>query len=270
VYRHAQSGELVLHDLCGLVFVLIPPGTCLIGEQPSDPRKPRYDPDAAVYSEPFEFEFAAFFMSKYEMTQAQWWHLSGENPAKFRIGSRHFGDPQTGYRHPVESVSAVQCDELLREFGLMLPADAQWEYACGAGTVTKWSFGNDPSRLCDHGNVDDRAHAHQLGLPGGVAGDDGMVATAPVGGHAANPFGLHDVYGNVAEWCRDTCVDHAASVPMPGDGYRLPPAPNGHRAMRGGHYAQAVTTARRLGAPPEFRNQAIGLRPVQVLKGASR
>ena len=270
VHRDPKSKKLVLHDTCGLVFVLIPPGTCRIGEQHEDPLRPRYDPTAAVYSEPFEFAFDAFLLSKYEMTQVQWLHLAGENPSTFRIGRSYYGDIEVGYRHPVESVSAADCDELLREFGLVLPTDAQWEYACGARADTLWFFGDEPDGLSVFGNIDDQAHAHLLGLRGGAPGDDGMTTPAPVGRYLANPFGLHDVYGNVAEWCRDTCADHTASAPMPKDGFRMPPEPSGIRAFRGGHYGQHVPTSRRLGAAPDLRSQSLGLRPAMALAEASR
>jgi formylglycine-generating enzyme required for sulfatase activity len=161
---------------------------------------------------------------------------------------------------------------VLRRVGLVLPTDAQWEYACGAGASTLWFFGNDPDDLPAFDNVDDQRYL--LGCTGVIvarAFDDGFCRVAPVGRYLPNPFGLHDLYGNVSEWCRDTGVPLSESVPLPGDGLRGPARSDGLRVYHGGSFANSNgKTSSRLGMPEDARNYAVGLRPARPLQKARR
>ncbi len=86
-----------------------------------------------------------------------------------------------------------------------LPTEAEWEYACRAGSKTRYSFGNDPKDLAEFGNVEDRiAGEFTPGYFGGeIKAKDGYVFTAPVGKFRPNAWGLYDMHGNVYEWCSD-------------------------------------------------------------------
>ena len=100
--------------------------------------------------------------------------------------------------------------------------------------------------------------------------DDGYAIHAPVGAFAPNPFGLHDVHGNVLEWCRDNMAPFLAGELDSVDGLHLAPD-QGVRAARGGSYNLTATDgriAKRFAGPPDFVVPALGLRPVRRLAGA--
>jgi len=142
----------------------------------------------------------SFLMDKYELTQEQYVKLVGTNPSSFKGASR-----------PVDTISwadaVLYCNLRSRAEGLQpcyaeesetwqcdfeangyrLPTEAEWEYACRAGTSTKYSFGNDVRKL--------KAYAWFTG--------NSVKMTHPVGQKKPNRWGLYDMYGNVAEWCND-------------------------------------------------------------------
>jgi formylglycine-generating enzyme required for sulfatase activity len=116
--------------------------------------------------------------------------------------------------HPVCNVSwedAVEfCRWLSEKEGATyrLPTEAEWEYACRAGTTTLFSTGDDPNSLQDVANLADRALRNQQpSVTWAVDWEDGFAATARVGSFAPNAFGLHDMHGNAWEWCQDVYDD---------------------------------------------------------------
>ena len=139
---------------------------------------------------------APFFMARHEVTQAQWERGMGNNPARYSPG---FGD--TGdftLLHPVESVSWTECDQFVRRLALRLPTEDEWEFACRAGTVSAWSWGNSARSLRYTENIADLSNPE---VPSKEAWNDGFPFHAPVGSLEPNAFGLHDMHGNVTEWC---------------------------------------------------------------------
>ena len=165
-----------------------------------------------------------FFMGKYEVTQAQWEAVMGNNPASFK-----------GAKHPVENVNwdeAVEfCRKLSQKTGksYRLPSEAEWEYACRAGTKTPFYFGDTitPDLVNYDGNN-----------PYGSA-PKGLYRqqTTEVGSFRPNPFGLYDMHGNVWEWCSDKWHDNYNGAPTDGSSWET--GTNDRRVRRGGswHYS---------------------------------
>ncbi|MGB2823714.1 MAG: SUMF1/EgtB/PvdO family nonheme iron enzyme, partial [Phycisphaerae bacterium] len=121
---------------------------------------------------------------------------------------RNVGFDQTD-DHPVICVSWTDAAEFCKWLGgkagrtVRLPTEAQWEYACRAGSTTAWSWGDDPDAGKGHCNAADRTGKAKFRSWGIFKWEDGWVFTAPVGKYKPNAFGLHDMHGNVWEWCRD-------------------------------------------------------------------
>lgn len=289
-FWHVQTGEPPRRDLSGrwriddetaAVFVLLPGGSPVLGAQASDPRGRRYDPAAArEEGPPMDFSLQPFFLAKYELTQGQWSRLTGANPSEYAPGDLTWS---VSLSHPVEQVSWEDCRRTLGHFGMQLPTEVQWEYAARAGSDTPWWTGDDPAALDRVANLADLTARDEGGSSSWSYTDaeafdlrDGYVVHAPVGSLQPNPFGLHDVHGNVWEWCRDEPLPYLHFLPGdPLDGARrIPdnvPAPpsTGTRLYRGGGFGNPPrllrSSHRNSGAPDEF-GRHLGVRPAMTLR----
>jgi len=215
---------------------------------------------------------APYFIGKYEVTQGQWERVMGTNPSTFRAESST-GEQRFDDAHPVEYVSWVDVATFCGRTLLELPTEAQWEHAARAGTRTVFWFGDDPrdARWCE--NVLDLSYT---GLVGSIPAPwhDGFSNHAPVGSFAASPFGLHDVHGNVIEWCRDPAFEsYGPDRTEPGDGLTsLVPdggAPSERRIARGGSYylpAGVGRSAFRQAQTTDVRQNHIGFRVARALR----
>ncbi|MBK7874481.1 MAG: SUMF1/EgtB/PvdO family nonheme iron enzyme [Planctomycetes bacterium] len=273
VPERGADGRLAIDSETALVLVLLPAGSVRMGCSPpgasSSPEDE--DPFARPDEQPVdEVVLAPYFLSKYEMTQGQWLRFTGANPSAMLAGQRH-GPHTVDLRHPVEHMAWDEADATLQKLGLVLPTEAQWEYAARAGTRTPWWTGPDRDSLADAANIADAA-AMRAGVPWpGVHDwpeyDDGHVVHAPVGTYRANPLGLHDTAGNVWEWCRDEYALYALPTEAE-SGLRLWKGGR-ERCGRGGSYLEAASSSRsahRGHAVLGAREATIGVRPARVVE----
>jgi formylglycine-generating enzyme required for sulfatase activity len=249
--------------------VLLPGGSFGLGAQARDPQASDYDPGASPDEGPVQrVELEPFFLSKYEMTQGQWRRFVGANPSKHLSGSVKAGR-ELGELSPVEQVSWLVASAQLARLGWKLPTEAQWEYAARGGTESPWWTGDEPASLEGAANLSDRfARTHQAPWKSFEDElDDGNLVHAVVGSFEANGLGLHDVLGNVFEWCRDQYGEYTLPTAR-GDGERLG-GDVGLRVLRGGSFissARNVRSAKRDTGPPELQNEALGLRPMRAVE----
>lgn len=232
-------------------FCFIPAGEFFMGSPETDAdRNTDEFRHRVVISEPF-------WMGKYPVTQTQWEAVAGPCPDEK-------GWKFPGPENPAERISWYDCreffeklNEMNRRLRFALPTEAQWEYACRAGTTTPFSFGDTFTA----GQVN---FAGKFDLRGSVIGMLNRERTVPVGSLGSpNPWGLHDMHGNVWEWCRDWYDE---------DYYRVSPLkdpegpPSGKfRVRRGGSwsdYASDCRSAKR--ARGEGRSWDVGFRVVLI------
>ena len=176
----------------GMEFVLIPAGEFEMG-LPYGEGDGDEEPVHHVLIE------KAFYMGRYEVTQREWREVMGNNPSRFK------GDDL-----PVDQVSWDDVQEFIWKLNekegtdkYRLPSEAEWEYACRAGTTTRYSFGDDESKLGDYAWY----------------GDNSGDKTHPVGMKLPNPWGLYDMHGNVWEWTQDTWHSNYDGAPTDGSAW---------------------------------------------------
>ena len=276
--------RLVQDDDACVVLILIPaPGDTFMGAHQVGPDRPvgsaYVDPQAWTMEYPFHgVRLDAFLISKYEMTQGQWRRISGRNPSTYGPDrfAKTWSRDGAGWsaRHPVENVSWEDAMEGLRRVGLTLPTEAQWECAARAGTTTVWWTGNDVASLRGAGNIGDRFRrdaGESSNTRFELEIDDGYAKHAPVGAFRPNSFGLHDVIGNVFEFCRDPYARYLLPT-MEGDGARILGADVPSHPVRGGSFllpAKAARSSNRDGVRPTFHDFNTGFRPALNLTEAS-
>lgn len=194
----------------------------------------------------------SFFMGRFPITQAQWKALMPNNPAWFRQAD-----------HPVEEVSwweAVEfCQRLSAKTGRLyrLPSEAEWEYACRAGTTTPFHFGEQiTTKLANCCG----AFSYDPELRGQCC-----TQTTPVGSYPPNAFGLYDMHGNVSEWCQDTWHPSYEGAPTQGEAWIDKSVEHPYRVLRGGAwnaYARQCRSSSRNRNIETFRGNFVGFRVV--------
>ena len=246
VDSQSTRGEEITIDLgdgVRLEMVLIPAGESMMGS-------PEWDPDADAREKPQHAIRITkpFYMGKYEVTQEQWAAVMGDNPSYPK-----------GPKNPVNRVSWDDCQAFLGKLNeqqggragrFCLPTEAEWEYACRAGSSTRWCFGDDEGSLGEYAWYSENSggHAH------------------PVGQKRPNAWGLYDMHGNVFEWCSDWYdLDYYGE--SPGDD-PTGAALGSHRVVRGGFYigsAALCRSAYRLSGRPGPNVNILGFRVALAL-----
>jgi len=201
-------------------FVLIPPGTFNMGCSASQ-QWGCWSSENPVHQVTLT---NAFYMGRYEVTQAQWQARMGSNPSNFQSASTQVPLAQVPQR-PVENVSWDTIQGFLSQTGMRLPTEAEWEYAYRAGTTTAF-----------HGYTGQLSGTNDDNLLGNIAWFDSNSnsQTRPVGGKLGNGFGLHDMAGNVLEWVNDWFGGnyYSTSPPVNPQG----PSSGSYRVLRGGNW----------------------------------
>jgi formylglycine-generating enzyme required for sulfatase activity len=252
---------LDLGNNVSMKLVLIPPGKFLMGCRPNelDRRNNERPPHEVRITRPF-------YMGACEVTQAQYQQVMGVNPSTF-MGSRtpeynriRGGGPLVDLQKPVETLSWDDAVEFCRKAGagtgeaIRLPTEAQWEYACRAGTTTPFHTGETISA--------EQANYDTMGVYGDGQRGRSRDKTLAVGSFAPNAFGLHDMHGNVHEWCSDRFApDYSRAAGRDPQG----PASGKRRVVRGGSWGdppQDCRSARRFSFEPESRGRQTGFRVV--------
>jgi serine/threonine protein kinase/formylglycine-generating enzyme required for sulfatase activity len=259
-----EHGELELDGASGVVLVLLPPGDFTLGcERPNETRpvgSANVDPWCGEWDGPLQrVTLAPCLIAKHELTRAQFLRQAGFDPSALNADAA--SQAQRG-RFPVETVSWELATRVLNELDLQLPTEAQWEYAARAGTTSVFFTGDTFESLQGSANVADATAARGgANWPNELGLDDGFMGPAPVGSFAPNAFGLHDVHGNVMEWCRDTWEDLALVAPRAGDGLFEGREPT--RVQRGGSFSHNPANCRsaaRNGTLPSYVAPMWGVR----------
>lgn len=238
-----------LQEDSAIVLILVPGGEFLMGS-------PRRDGTEHPVNLPqHTVEIGPYFLSKYELTQAQWLRLAKtRNPSAYspERGGGEFTKFPVSLIHPIETVSHPDVSLVFRRLGLELPTEAQWEFAAWArrdGDQDR-PYRDDAAEYRGEANLwDQSAFPEGTQNPEVVPWDDGFSRHAPVGSFRPNAFGFCDLIGNVQEWCQDAWVSYEDSVSREGDGLRIPKEPQAlaeepRLANRGGNYYRTQKLAR--------------------------
>lgn len=219
----------------GMAMALLPGGRFIMGRSADNqPGGEDELPARAV-------NVAPFYIGKYEVTQAQWVAVMDFNPSRYK-------DP----RRPVDQVTWLQAQEFIQKLNKLekttkyrLPTEAEWEYAARAGTTSTYFFGDNARDLSRYAWF----------------GAENDVGTAPVGKKQPNPWGLHDIYGNVWEWVED-CA-HPNYQGAPADARPWPGGDCSVRIVRGGGWNSPADYARsavRGNSVPDLNDSGTGFR----------
>jgi formylglycine-generating enzyme required for sulfatase activity len=255
-----------------LTLVQIPEGSFLMGSPEDEPE--RYSDEGPQH----EVTVQELFMTQSPITQAQWREVAGWQEREAERWGRelnpnpsHFGDQADSDQRPVDNVSWLDamefCNRLSQRTGrhYTLPSEAQWEYACRAGTTTPFAFGATLSA--------ELANYNATSTYGDGPKGEYREQTMPVGIFPANAWGLHDMHGNVYEWCLDHWHNSYEGAPSDGSAWLKPSASEEEsRLLRGGSWASYPRNCRsacRYLNQPGLASFSVGFRVVCLPQGPS-
>lgn len=232
-----------------LEMMQIPSGTFIMGSSESEEgHDSRESPLHAV-------NLNEFWMAKYPITQIQYQAITGKNPSRFK-----------GPLRPVEMVNWQDAQQFCQKLSILtnknyrLPSEAEWEYACRAGTTTPFYFGE--TIRTDLSNY--AANCSYGKSPRGVS----RHITTEVGTFPPNLYGLHDMHGNVWEWCEDAWHTDYQDAPNDGSAWSGENKPDSLRSMRGGSWfndPKNCRSAHRFSFKANIRDNTYGFRVVLSL-----
>jgi formylglycine-generating enzyme required for sulfatase activity len=243
-----QQAEFFAEDLSeGIILemVAIPGGTFMMGSPGTE--RGRFDDEGPQH----QVNIAPFSIGKYPITQEQYEVVMGQNPSKFK-----------GEKRPIELVSWHDanefCDRLSQKTGrkYRLPSEAEWEYACRAGTTTPFYFGE--TIATDIANYDGKY------TYGSASKGIDRQQTTDVGSFPPNNFGLYDLHGNVSEWCADIGHKNYKKAPIDGSIWESG-GDDKYRMIRGGSWDDSpwyCRSAARVRGGPDIRREYVGFRVV--------
>ena len=237
----------------GMTFVLIQAGSFMMGNK-LNPKEviEKYHGGEKDFYEYYEQELPRhevaiskpFYLQSTQVTQSQWQKVMNNNPSKFK---------NCGYHCPVENVSWADVQEFIIKLNkkegtdkYRLPTEAEWEYACRAGTTSDFSFGNNPDKLDEYAWFDLNAYEPH-----------------PVGLKRPNAWGLYDMHGNVWEWCQDWYEDYSSEPLVDPTG----PSSGSYHVRRGGSCKRDSANARCSDRSPNYDNRGndeTGFRCVRI------
>jgi len=239
-----------------------PPGSFRLGSPSNEPERFGNEGPVNVTLS------SGFWMGKYEVTQEQWEKVMGTTIREQLLKIKSDNIRGESPNHPMYFVGAEEADEFCRRlteserragrlpagWSYKLPTESQWEYACRAGTTTATAFG-DRLGSQDANFIGDFPYN---GAPKGSS----LNSTVTVGSYRANAWGLHDMHGNVEEWCLDGYREH-----LPGGVDPLGPPQASSRVIRGGSwnsYGRSCRSAYRYRSAPVYRDIDLGFRVARV------
>jgi formylglycine-generating enzyme required for sulfatase activity len=231
---NAPSSDTLVNSI-GVKLKLIPAGTFTMGEAGSS-NESNEKPHRVTLTRPF-------YMGIHEVTNAQWKQVMGSVPSNWKEDAH----PAVGvsWKDAVEFCQKLSALPEERKAGRVyrLPTEAEWEYACRAGTTTQYSFGDDEKLVGDYG---------------WFAGNS-VKQTHPVGQKKPNAWGVYDMHGNVWEWCSDWYGDYSDGEVTNPQG----PSSGSNRVIRGGSWINSAGHCRsaiRGGLIPSIRGYILGFR----------
>ncbi len=212
-----HDGDLTATNSLGIEMVLVPSGRFSMGSKEGGVGA--FKNEQPVH----QVKIKPFYLSKYEVTQAQWVAVMGNNPSLYKNTNR-----------PVDQVTWFEVQEFIQRLNQIeestqyrLPSEAEWEYAARAGSDTAYAHGDDTAELHDYAWF----------------GHEGNVGSRPVGGRKPNAWGLYDMHGNVWEWVEDCWHDDYHGAPTDGRPW-LGKGDCAERVVRGGAWNSSAEFVR--------------------------